>query len=127
MSNSKASGTAERRPYGIADVAERFGVTLRLIRFYEDKGLITPQRLNTNRYYDDADLERLGRVLSLMRYGFTLAEARNLLDRSEAVLRAALEDRRADLVDEIAKAKKGMVELDKELRTLARKADGANG
>jgi len=45
--------------YKIGDLAREFEVTLRTLRFYEDRGLITPARAGTTRLYSEDDRERL--------------------------------------------------------------------
>lgn len=46
----------------ISQVAERFGLTLRALRFYEDKGLISPKREGARRLYSDFDVERVAQI-----------------------------------------------------------------
>ena len=71
-------GMAERlgdgRTWTIAELAEEFGVTHRTIRFYEDRGLVTPERMGTRRVYHPRDRVRLALVLRGKRLGFDLAE-----------------------------------------------------
>ena len=43
------------RTWSIAELAEEFGVTHRTIRFYEDRGLVTPERIGTRRVYHPRD------------------------------------------------------------------------
>ena len=68
------------RTWTIAELAEEFGVTHRTIRFYEDRGLITPQRRGTRRIYHPRDRVRLELVLRGKRLGFDLAEIRRIVD-----------------------------------------------
>ncbi len=68
----------------IADLAETFDITPRAIRFYEDQGLINPQRRGQNRIYSKRDLSRLAWVLRGKRVGFSLAEIAELLDLYDA-------------------------------------------
>ena len=49
--------------FKIGDLAREFGVTLRTLRFYEDRGLIHPGRSGTTRLYGAQDRERLMEVL----------------------------------------------------------------
>ena len=62
------------RTWGIGELAEEFGTTLRTIRFYEDRGLITPERRGSARIFHDRDRVRLQLVLRGKRLGFTLDE-----------------------------------------------------
>ncbi len=69
------------RPLTIAEVAREFGLTLRALRFYEAKRLVTPQRQGASRLYYGSDRERIALILTGRRLGFTLAELKQLLDR----------------------------------------------
>lgn len=65
--------------YTIGDLARDFGVTLRALRFYEDKGLLSPRREGLARLYCAADRDRLAVILKGKRLGFTLAEIRSMV------------------------------------------------
>jgi DNA-binding transcriptional MerR regulator len=67
-------------PRTIAEVAAEFGVTHRTIRFYEDRGLITPERRGTQRLFHPRDRVRLGLVLRGKRLGFDLDQIRRIVD-----------------------------------------------
>ncbi len=91
----------------IAELAREFGVTTRTIRFYEDRGLITPLREGQRRVYRSRDRVRLRLIMRGKRLGFSLEEIREMIDiydtdRSEvAQLRLVLDriaQRRASLV-----------------------------
>ena len=58
--------------FGIGDLAEEFQITTRTIRFYEDKGLILPQRISGVRSYSRRDRARLVLILRGKRLGFSL-------------------------------------------------------
>ena len=66
--------------YSITALAEEFAVTPRAIRFYEDKGLLTPQRVGLNRIYGRRDRARLALILRGKRLGFSLSDIREMLD-----------------------------------------------
>jgi DNA-binding transcriptional MerR regulator len=65
--------------YTIGDLAREFGVTLRTLRFYEDRGLLSPRRDGTARIYDARDRDRLSVILKGKQLGFTLTEIRAML------------------------------------------------
>ncbi len=65
--------------YSISDLAKHFDVTTRTIRFYEDQGLLSPERKNTVRIYNDRDRVRLQLILRGKRLGFSLAEIKETL------------------------------------------------
>lgn len=66
--------------YSIGDLAREFDVTLRTLRFYEDKGLINPRRRGTTRIYGRRDRARLKLVLMGKRVGFSLEEIKSMLN-----------------------------------------------
>ncbi len=66
----------------IGEMARTFGVTLRALRFYEDRGLIQPIRVGALRLYDARSRERLRIILKGKLLGFTLTEIRELLAAS---------------------------------------------
>jgi DNA-binding transcriptional MerR regulator len=63
----------------ISDVAKDFDVTLRTLRFYEARGLLSPRRDGMNRYYSEQDRARLTLILKGKKLGFTLAEIRTMV------------------------------------------------
>jgi DNA-binding transcriptional MerR regulator len=68
------------RTYTITELAKEFDITNRTIRFYEDQGLVSPQREGQKRIYTPKDRVRLKLVIRGKRLGFTLAESRELID-----------------------------------------------
>jgi len=66
--------------YGIAELAKEFGVTTRTVRFYEDKGLISPIREGQRRIYSPRDRVRLRLIMRGKRLGLTLDEIAELID-----------------------------------------------
>ncbi|WP_310593388.1 MerR family transcriptional regulator [Pedomonas mirosovicensis] len=67
-------------PFTITDLAVAFNITPRAIRFYEDQGLINPERRGQSRIYNRRDFVRLAWILRGKRVGFSLAEIREMLD-----------------------------------------------
>lgn len=65
---------------GIAQMCEAYGVSPRALRFYETKGLLTPQRLNGTRVYGKDDRARLSRILRAKSLGMALADIKAYLD-----------------------------------------------
>ncbi|MDA1089088.1 MAG: MerR family DNA-binding transcriptional regulator [Proteobacteria bacterium] len=66
--------------FGIAELAREFDVTTRTIRFYEDKGLLTPVRKGQRRVYMPRDRVRLKLIMRGKRLGFSLDEIRAMID-----------------------------------------------
>jgi DNA-binding transcriptional MerR regulator len=71
---------AGARTYTITDLCEEFKVTPRALRFYEDEGLISPERQGLARIYSWRDRARLAWILRGKRVGFSLAEIREMID-----------------------------------------------
>ena len=74
----------ERQTYTITDLSEEFGVTARALRFYEDEGLIAPERQGLTRIYSRRDRARLAWILRGKRVGFSLADIREMIDLYDA-------------------------------------------
>ena len=70
--------------YSIGELSREFGVTPRAIRFYEDRGLLAPQRKGQMRVFGSRDRVRLRLILRGKRLGFSLAEIREYLDLYDA-------------------------------------------
>jgi DNA-binding transcriptional MerR regulator len=124
--------------YSISDLAREFDLTTRAIRFYEDMGLIQPQREGPggrNRVYSARDRTRLKLTLRAKRLGLSLTEAKDIIDMYDsprdtgpqlrkflAVLadhKRQLEEQMADLVANLDEVKVH----EKEARTLLAKAE----
>ena len=104
-SGTGADGAEDaRKLFTIGDLAREFDVTLRTLRFYEDKGLLTPKRKGNARLYTRRDRARLRLVLMGKRVGFSLDEIRGMLDLydlkdgQETQLRVSLEKFREQIV-----------------------------
>jgi DNA-binding transcriptional MerR regulator len=68
------------RTHTITELAGEFDITPRAIRFYEDVGLLTPQRAGRNRVYTQRDRTRLKLTLRGKRLGLSLLEIKQLVD-----------------------------------------------
>ncbi|SCW94352.1 DNA-binding transcriptional regulator, MerR family [Sphingobium faniae] len=75
---------SERQAYSITDLSEEFGVTARALRFYEDEGLISPERQGLARIYSRRDRARLAWILRGKRVGFSLSDIREMIDLYDA-------------------------------------------
>lgn len=64
----------------IGDMAKKFGVTLRTLRFYEDKGLLNPKREGSTRLYTRRDRARLKLILLGRKVGFSLRDVKQMID-----------------------------------------------
>ncbi|RRJ83759.1 MerR family transcriptional regulator [Aestuariirhabdus litorea] len=73
--------TTAKRPttYSISELAKEFDITTRTIRFYEDKGLMSPERRGQTRIYSPADRTKLKLILRGKRLGLSLEESRDII------------------------------------------------
>lgn len=79
-----------KRYHTITELSEVFDTTPRTLRYYEELGLLAPERRGSRRLFTDRDRVRLRLILRGRRLGFSLGEIREMLDlydadRSEAV------------------------------------------
>ena len=104
--NVKVQAEPVPRTWTIAEIADELGVTHRTIRYYEDKGLVTPERRGTVRVFHPRDRTRLRLVLRGKRLGFPLDEIRTIVDMYDeqpgevgqlGYLLGQIEERRAGL------------------------------
>ncbi|MEU2349347.1 MerR family transcriptional regulator [Modestobacter sp. NPDC049651] len=77
---------SEPRRMQIGEVAERIGLSLRTIRYYEEVGLAVPSARSDGgfRLYADDDVERLRVIMQMKPLGFSLEEMRELLELLDA-------------------------------------------
>ncbi len=68
------------RLFTVTGLAAELGVTARTLRFYEDRGLISPQRLGPNRVYSPRDRARMILILRGKQLGFSIREIAEFLD-----------------------------------------------
>ncbi|MGI9363571.1 MAG: MerR family transcriptional regulator [Rhizobiaceae bacterium] len=71
--------TLREKHYRIRELAEEFEISLRTLRFYEDRGLIRPARLGQARYYSEKDREQLRICLLCKQSGMALADIEHVL------------------------------------------------
>src|ERR1043165_29772 len=75
--------SGDKTAFTIGELSREFGVTLRALRFYENKGLISPHREGMNRLYSEGDRTRLALILKGKKLGFTLGEIRQMIAAEE--------------------------------------------
>ena len=107
--------------WSITEVANEFGTTLRTIRFYEDRGLLSPERQGTTRVFHDRDRVRLQLILRGKRLGFTLDEIAHVINMYDDAagrrgqlefLIADIEKRRQALLDKRRDLDESLADLD---------------
>ena len=111
----------DNHQYGISELAREFGITTRAIRFYEEKGLLKPQRQGQKRLFNTADRVRLDLILRGKRIGLTLEESRDIIEMYEPgqsnaeqlnLLLAKITERRALLQAQLQDIQHMQTELD---------------
>ena len=109
------------RTWTIAQIAEELGITHRTVRYYEDLGLISPERRGTARVFHPRDRIRLQLVLRGKRLGFPLEEIRTIVDMYDEqpgeagqlrYLLGQIDDRRAELEQRKRDVEAALAELD---------------
>ncbi|TIO06121.1 MerR family DNA-binding transcriptional regulator [Mesorhizobium sp.] len=78
--NTNMSDKAGEDLVRIGEMAKKYGVTLRTLRFYEDKGLLNPQRDGSTRLYTRRDKARLKLILLGRKVGFSLRDVKQMMD-----------------------------------------------
>lgn len=78
VDSHRDEGTTEL--FGITELCREFGITLRALRFYEDKELLSPRRINGARVYTRRDRARLALILRAKAIGSPLSEIKRYLD-----------------------------------------------
>jgi DNA-binding transcriptional MerR regulator len=105
--------------YSIGDLAKKFDVSLRTLRFYESRGLLSPSREGHHRRYGRKDADRLTVVLKAKKLGFTLAEIQEMIaaNGSEAS-RHTLKLSREKCLEHIAAFERKLAETEEALAEL---------
>ncbi len=80
--------------FAISDLAREFGITPRTIRFWEDQGILAPQREGSKRVFTRRDRARLKMALRGKRLGLSLAEIKDLIG-----MYASTDDETSQLVE----------------------------
>lgn len=65
--------------YTITELTREFGISTRTLRFYEDEGLINPERRGRTRLFRPSDRRLIQNILRGRRIGFTIAEIREII------------------------------------------------
>ena len=78
--SGNASATNNGKLSRIGDIAREFNVTLRALRFYEDRGMLFPKRVGNTRLYSQREKARLRLILLGRRVGFSLRDIKQMMD-----------------------------------------------
>ena len=107
--------------YSISDLARELDITTRTIRFYEEQGMLTPERRGLERVYSARDKVTLKLILRGKRIGFSLAECRDLIglydpagdnQKQLITMLAKIAERRAQLDQQLLDIQQMQLELD---------------
>ena len=115
-----AAGTIAGRESTIGEMARAYGVTLRTLRFYEDRNLLRPRRAGNARYYGGVDRARLAMILKGKQLGFTLTEIADLIGADDGAARSDFEERLrpAQIVDQLSHLERQRHEIDEAIALL---------
>ncbi|WP_048307018.1 MerR family DNA-binding transcriptional regulator [Halomonas sp. PR-M31] len=111
-----------RRQYTIGELAHIFEVTSRTIRFYEQEGLLTPERRGRTRVYHEKDRVRLKLTLRGKRLGFSLAEIREVIQLYDQAPDGD-EQQLQRLLDLLGEKREAMQQQLEDIRILQRELD----
>lgn len=107
--------------YSISELARELDITTRTIRFYEEHGMLAPERRGQERIYSPRDRVALKLILRGKRLGFSLAECKELIDlyqpdssnrRQLESFQRKIEERRAQLQQQLLDIQQMQLELD---------------
>ncbi|MGF6171909.1 DNA-binding transcriptional MerR regulator [Ensifer sp. 4252] len=79
MNVKKSWNGSVNKYYSITELTREFGISTRTLRFYEDEGLIHPERRGRTRMFRPADRRLIQEILRGRRIGFTIAEIREII------------------------------------------------
>ncbi|HYD31155.1 MAG TPA: MerR family DNA-binding transcriptional regulator [Azospirillaceae bacterium] len=94
--------------YSVSELAREFALTPQALRFYEEKGLLSPHRAGGSRVFDYRDRARLVLILKFRRLGFSLEEVKDYLDRYHPGGRSAAQYR-----DGLDKVRRRLADLER--------------
>jgi DNA-binding transcriptional MerR regulator len=107
--------------YSISDLARELDITTRAIRFYEEQGMLAPERRGLERIYSARDKVTLKLILRGKRIGFSLAECRELIElydpsggnqKQLTTMLGKIEERRGQLEQQLLDIQQMQLELD---------------
>ncbi|KRL02482.1 MerR family transcriptional regulator [Liquorilactobacillus capillatus] len=106
--------------YSITELAKLAGISTRTLRFYDKKELLTAQRNSDNnyRYYNEADVDRLQKIMFLRLFDLPLNQIRKILASSEMAQYHALNSQRQYIIAEQKRLTALLANLDQTLATM---------
>lgn len=115
-----AAETVAGRETTIGEMARTYGVTLRTLRFYEDRNLLRPRRVGSARYYGGVDRARLAMILKGKQLGFTLTEIADLIGADDGAAKSDFAERLqpAQIADQLRYLERQRREIDEAIAQL---------
>jgi DNA-binding transcriptional MerR regulator len=104
------------KQFSIRDLSQEFDITTRTLRFYEEKGLLQPERQGQNRIYSAADRTRLRLILRGKRLGLTLDESSDIITMYQP--KANNNKQLQKLIDKIREKKHNLKQQQKDLELM---------
>lgn len=110
-----------KQTYSISQLAQELDVTPRTIRFYEEQGMLSPQRRGQERIYSPKDRVALKLILRGKRLGLSLAECKTLIELYDPqtgnkkqldIMLGMIAERRAQLEQQLLDIQQMQLELD---------------
>ena len=112
---------SDQSEFSITDLAKEFGITLRALRFYESRGLLSPRRDGRRRFFSRADRDRLALVLKGKKLGFTLTEISEMIEaQAGRATEHGLKLTSEKCVEQIAHFERQIADAEEALRELRR-------
>lgn len=101
--------------YKIGEVSKILDTTIRTIRFYEERGIISPRRKNSHRLYAKRDIVRLKLAIRGRHLGFTIEEISDLINTYDR----SVESNRYQAIKMLEICDKHIMQLDKKMESIA--------
>ena len=113
------------KTFTISELANEFGITTRTIRFYEEKGLVTPLRDGQKRLFSPADRVRIKLILRGKRIGMTLQECVDFIDMYDPAHNNR--DQLHSLIDDVKRRREGLLQQRRDIDDMLAGLDEVQG
>lgn len=113
------------KTHTISELAKEFGVTTRTIRFYEEKGLVSPRREGQKRLFSNADRVRIKLILRGKRIGMSLQECVEFIDMYDPEHNNT--EQLHSLIDNVKSRRKALLQQKKDIDDMLAGLDEVQG
>lgn len=100
----------------ISELSQRFGLTMRTLRFYEEKGLLKPARRGNRRLYSKFDADALADIVRLKTIGLPIADIQIVMNN----VRSGKGERAREILLELARKRLGEIRAEMESLHMAK-------